>query len=133
MIEFKCQYCGKFLKLPQSYAGRTTECPACLKTIQVPGSPVGGSPGQPPARVPNPSSPALQLCVDCGRSFPAGQMMRHEGQAVCTDCFYKRKPVKLVYRDKTKARRWKRLAWLGLAIVLLAMGGWLVWRLWFGS
>ena len=27
MVEFRCPGCGKNLKLPQSYAGQTTECP----------------------------------------------------------------------------------------------------------
>jgi len=126
MIEFKCHSCGKFMKLPQSYAGRTTECPGCRKIVQVPGS----APVEPPVRAPKSSGASMQLCVDCGQSFPANQMMQSVGQAVCADCFYKRKPVKLKYPDKKKARRRKRLLRLAGLIVLLAAAGWLIWWLW---
>ena len=127
MIEFKCDRCGRFIRLPQSHAGQTTECPGCRAMVQVPGS----APAAPPARAPKSSGGGMQLCVDCGGSFPASQMMRHEGQAVCTDCFYKRKPVELKYPDKAKARRRRRLLWAALIVLLAAAGAWLVWWLWF--
>jgi len=124
MIEFKCQICGKFLKLPHSYAGKTTECPGCRRRIPVPGA----APAEPPAHAPRPkvSAGTMQLCVDCGRSFPAHQIMEHNGQAVCTDCFHKRKPVVLKYpKKRTKKRKWVlRL----LILALLATVAYAVWH-----
>jgi DNA-directed RNA polymerase subunit RPC12/RpoP len=121
MIEFKCHACGKFLKLPHSYAGKTTECPGCLTVTRVPGTP----PAKPPARAPRSSTPSRQLCVDCGGSFPAGEMLEHNGQAVCTDCYYKRKPVVLKYPKKTSRKR-KLLGWL-LIVAAAAVAAGAVW------
>ena len=116
MIEVRCPHCGKFLKRPQSFAGKTVECPGCMRTVQMPGTPAGEGPAP---RQPKPSAPQQQLCVDCGGSFPTGQMLQHNGQMVCTDCFYQRKPVVLKYRKKRR-RKFKVLVWLG---VLLAIAG----------
>ena len=123
MIEFKCHTCGKFLKLPHSYAGKTTECPGCRKTLHVPGAPSA----EPPARAPKPKISANQrrLCVDCGEAFPAHQMMVHDGQAVCDDCFHKRKPVVLKYKKKMSKKR-KRLLHL-LILLAAAVVAWAVW------
>jgi DNA-directed RNA polymerase subunit RPC12/RpoP len=118
MIEFKCHACGKFLKLPHSYAGKTTECPACLTVTRVPGAP----PAAAPARAPKSSAPSHQLCVDCGGSFSTGEMMQHNGQAVCTECYYKRRPVVLKYPKKTSRKRKLLIRLLIVAAVALAVG-----------
>ena len=122
MIEFKCRHCGKFLKLPQSHAGKTTECPACLRTIQVPGSALPEA----PAHAPRSSAPELRLCVDCGKSFPTSQIMEHTGQFVCFECYHSRKPIKLKKIKKRKrGRKRKVVLWL----LLLAANGVGVWAL----
>lgn len=36
-IRFSCQ-CGKKIKVPKEYAGRSGRCPRCKRTVQVPGS-----------------------------------------------------------------------------------------------
>ncbi len=36
-IRFSCQ-CGKKIKVPKEYAGRSGRCPKCKRTVQVPGS-----------------------------------------------------------------------------------------------
>ena len=114
MIEFRCQACGKPLKLPHSFAGKTTTCTACGRMLAVPGLAAGGAAPQPP----KPSAAAMQLCVDCGGSFPTGQMMSDAGQLVCTSCFYKRPPaVQLPARSaKTKGKRRKVLFWCAVAV-----------------
>jgi hypothetical protein len=114
MIEFKCE-CGKFLKLPHSYAGKQTQCPACLKTLRVPGAPPEGPAPTRPKR----SRPGRSLCVDCGQAFATGQMLEHTGQLVCTVCYHKRKPVELKY-PKKRSRKFKLLLWLGIVVVLAA-------------
>ena len=115
MIEFKCPVCGKFLRLPHSYAGKTTECPGCLKTTRVPGAPAASTPAGPPKS----SQPAMQLCVECGGSFPTGQLHMHTGQLVCTECFHKRKPVELRYPRK-RSRKRKVVLWLLIAAAIAA-------------
>jgi DNA-directed RNA polymerase subunit RPC12/RpoP len=122
MIEFRCHVCGKFLKLPQSYAGQTTECPGCRKTVHVPGAP----PAAGPAQRPKPTPAAMQLCVDCGGSFPTGQMMQQNGQFLCTECFHQRKPIVLKYRKK-RSRKVKMLFWLAV-VAALGVGAWALWR-----
>ena len=123
MIEFKCQGCGRFLKRPQSFAGQTINCPTCLKPTRVPGTPAAA----PPPGAPKPTGPDRMLCVDCGKGFPAGQMMTHNGQAVCTECYNLRKPVVLKPRKKKSPRRRKIL--IGLAVLLVAAAA--VYFLWF--
>ena len=126
MIECKCQACGKFLKLPQSYAGKMTECPACRKPTRVPGS----SAEPAPVHAPKSTTPDRQLCVDCGGAFPSHQMMEHTGQMVCTGCYHKRKPVVLKYKKKrSKKRKW--LVRLLILIVLIVIV-WLAWGWIFG-
>jgi|GEM_PF-2316534 len=88
MIEFKCSHCGKGLKLPHSYAGKTTSCPTCLRPVVVPGTPAEAAPT--PLR-PKPRAAGPTLCVDCGRTISAAEAMEHDGQTVCGDCFHKRK------------------------------------------
>jgi DNA-directed RNA polymerase subunit RPC12/RpoP len=122
MIEFRCQACGRLLKLPHSYAGKTTECPGCLKLVRVPGAAATTAPVQ----APKPAAHATQLCVDCGGAFPAGQMMQHNGQAVCTECFYKRKPVELKYPRKSSRKR--RLLLLVLLLAAIGAAAWAVWH-----
>ncbi len=115
MIEFKCQACGRFLKRPQSFAGKMVDCPTCLKPTRVPGA---SAPERPPG-APKPTGPDRKLCVDCGKGFPAGQMMTHNGQAVCTDCYRVRKPV--VLKPRRKKSRKRRLL-LAAAIIVIAAG-----------
>lgn len=123
MIEFKCRHCGKFLKLPQSYAGKTTECPGCLRPVPVPGAP----PPKAPTHAPRSSTPEMHLCVDCGRSVPTSQIMEHTGQFVCYDCYHARKPIVLKPRKKRKKGRKRKIA---LWLLLLAAVGAGLWALW---
>lgn len=119
MIEFKCQVCGRFLKRPQSFAGQMVNCPTCLKPTRVPGTPAAA----PPPGAPKPTGPDRMLCVDCGKSFPAGQMMTHNGQAVCTDCYHLRKPVVLKPRRKKSRKRRALVIIAIIAIAALAVWG----------
>ena len=123
MIELKCPNCGRFLKMPQSFAGQNTTCPTCLKSVRVPGS--AGPASTPTA--PKPTGPAKKLCVDCGKAFPAGQMLTHNGQAVCTDCYHLRKPVVLKPRKKKNPRR-RKIIVLVVVVAAVAVGGWAILR-----
>lgn len=114
MIEFKCP-CGKYLKLPHSYAGKETQCPGCLRTLTVPGA----REDKPAPAAPKGSTPKMLLCVDCGGSFPSGDTLLHNGQVVCTNCFQKRKPVVLKYRKK-RSRKFKVLLWCGIIAAVCA-------------
>jgi DNA-directed RNA polymerase subunit RPC12/RpoP len=118
MIEFKCQVCGKFLKMPQSFAGQTIDCPTCRKPTRVPGAP---GPGTSPL-APKPAGPDRKLCVDCGKAFPAGQMLTHNGQAVCTDCYHLRKPVTLKPRPRRKAARKRAVVIIAAIIAAVVVG-----------
>ena len=124
MIEFKCQACGKFLKLPHSYAGKTTECPGCRQTVHVPGA----APEKPPSHAPRSTRPAMQLCVDCGGGFPSGQMLEHTGQLVCTDCYHKRKPVVLKPRKKRKPICKRKLLLYLLIAAAVTAAAWALWH-----
>jgi len=123
MIEFKCRHCGKFLKLPQSYAGQTAECPACLQTVHVPGKPLPKA----PAHAPRSSTPQMRLCVDCGKSFPTSQIMEHSGQWVCFDCYHSRKPIKLKKIKKRKKGRKRRIVLWLLLLAAVGAGAWALW------
>lgn len=122
MIEFKCPTCGKYLKLPHSYAGKTAQCPGCLDRVPVP----GGQADRPAPTRPKAAAPSQQLCVDCGGSFSTGDMLEHSGQLVCTDCYYKRKPVVLKYKKK----RSKKRKFLLFVLILAAIGG-AAWAGWY--
>jgi DNA-directed RNA polymerase subunit RPC12/RpoP len=122
MIEFKCQVCGKFLKMPQSFAGQMIDCPTCRKPTRVPGAP--GAETSPIA--PKPTGPDRKLCVDCGKGFPAGQMLVHNGQAVCTDCYHLRKPVELKPRPRRKKSRKRTVVIIAAIIAAAALGAWAV-------
>jgi DNA-directed RNA polymerase subunit RPC12/RpoP len=126
MIEFKCPICSKFLKLPHSYAGKPTQCPGCLKTVTVPGSPPPAA--QASARAPKSSAGGMQLCADCGNSFSTTEMMQHEGQGVCYTCYHKRKSTlqaDAAARDRAAARKAgkrKRTIMLVIGVVVLIAG-----------
>jgi len=126
MIEFKCQVCAKFLKMPQSFAGQMIDCPACRKPTRVPGAP--GSETSPIA--PKPTGPDRKLCVDCGKGFPAGQMLVHNGQAVCTDCHHLRKAADLKPKPKPRPRRKKSrkrtVVIIAAILAAAALGAWAV-------
>jgi phage FluMu protein Com len=123
MIEVRCPHCGKYLKRPQSYAGKMAECPSCLRMVQMPGEArvEAATPRRPKSSV-----PARQLCVDCGGSFATGEMLEHNGQMVCTDCFYQRKPVVLKTRTK-RGRKRKILLWLLILLAVAAAVAAAVW------
>ena len=116
MIEFKCQVCGKFLKMPQSFAGQMIDCPTCLKPTRVPEA--AGSAAWPLA--PKPTGPDRRLCVDCGKAFPAWQMLTHNGQAVCTDCYNLRKNLKLKPRPRPKKSRKRTIVIIATIIAVAA-------------
>ena len=122
MIEFKCQVCAKFLKMPQSFAGQMIDCPACRQPTRVPGA--SGPEASPLA--PKPTGPERMLCVDCGKGFPAGQMLTHNGQAVCTDCYHLRKPVELKPRPRKKKSRKRRIVIVAAVIIAVALVAWAV-------
>jgi DNA-directed RNA polymerase subunit RPC12/RpoP len=122
MIEYKCHACGRFLKRPQSFAGRMVDCPTCLKPTRVPGT----ASARPTPSAPKPTGPDRLLCVDCGKGFPAGQMMTHNGQAVCTNCYHLRKPV--VLKPRRKKSRKRRLLLMAGIIVIAAGTIWAVVR-----
>ncbi|MEM9828399.1 MAG: hypothetical protein AAF958_17550 [Planctomycetota bacterium] len=55
-IRLKCP-CGKALQVPDQAAGKVVQCPACSKSLRVPG---GTASGAPTPQSPAPQSPALQ-------------------------------------------------------------------------
>lgn len=132
MIEFKCPHCAKPLKLPHSYAGNTTSCPSCLRSVAVPGGPAEVV----PASASKPRAARQQLCVDCGATITAADAMTHVGQTVCTECYRRREGQTKLNADisarasaavdaKAKkaakanpTRRLIRLIWAGVIVVV---------------
>ncbi len=123
MIEFKCRVCGRFLKRPQSFAAQTIKCPTCLNPLRVPGAATAAT----TPTAPKPTGPKRKLCVDCGQSFPAGQMLTHNEQAVCTNCYHMRKPVVLKPRRKKSRKRRVLVIVAILAVAALAVWGIVRW------
>ncbi len=140
MIEFKCPYCAKPLKLPHSYAGRAASCPACLRSVSVPGGPAETV----PASASKPRIARQQLCVDCGRTVSSADAMEHDGQVVCTPCHHLREgateanagiaaKAKAAMAAKAKraakatpGRRRKRILWT-IILAAVALTGVIVW------
>lgn len=116
MIEFKCE-CGKYLKLPHSYAGQQTQCPACLRTVQVPDA----APAKAPAALARAVGQVQSLCVDCGGTFPTSQLLTHNGQAVCMACYEVRKRTPPPKPPRPRKKRRRTLRWViligGVALV----------------
>lgn len=86
-MKLPCPYCAQPLNLPDRFAGKTTKCPACQKSFEVPGLPEGAPDAAKPNIAPTmpkdgvldqhsaaeekkrDGPPALKTCPSCGAAW----------------------------------------------------------------
>ena len=64
-ISFACPSCNQGLEAPEDMEGQAVECPACRKTMTVPGLEDGSDPGAVESPVEAAKPEAIQACPGC--------------------------------------------------------------------